>query len=426
MIYLLFLFFILFSLGGVPIAFSLGVSSLVYIWVNDITLILVAQKMFTGMDSFLLTAIPLFILAGNLMNAAGLTQELIEFSKIFVGRIRGGLAYANVLISMIFAGMTGAGVSDTAAVGSIMIPGMTKDGYQKDFATAVTAISSTIGPIIPPSIPFIVYGSITGISIGALFLAGIIPGILLGASQMLIILMQSQKHTFPRLETGFTLIEMVRISKDALLALLMPVIILGGIVGGIATPTESAGIAAFYAFAVGVFIRRKIKFNDLITVFIQTGVTTGAVMILMGTAAIFSYILTTEFFPQQLAAAVLSITDNKIIILLLVNIVLLVFGMFLDVVPALLVMTPVFLPLVKMVGVDPLHYGVFCVLNLVIGLATPPVGMCLFVGANIANLSIEKVSKALLPFLIGVVMVLMLVTYWEPVSLLIPEFLGYK
>jgi C4-dicarboxylate transporter DctM subunit len=421
---MLFLFFLFFSLCGVPIAFSLGVASLIYIIVNDITLVLIAQKMFTGMDVFLLTAIPLFILAGNLMNASGLTSELIDFSKIFVGRIRGGLAYANVIISMIFAGMTGAGVSDTAAVGTIMIPGMAKDGYRKDFSTAVTVISSTIGPIIPPSIPFIVYGSITGISIGALFLAGIIPGILLGLSQMGVIFHRSKREALPRIDKKFTIPEKALITKDAMLALLMPVIILGGIVGGLATPTESAGIAAFYAFIVGVFIRKKVNFNGFIDVLIKTGITTGAVMILMGTAAIFSFILTTELFPQQLAQAVLSITDNKIIILLLVNVVLLVFGMFLDVVPALLIITPVFLPLVKMVGVDPLHYGVFCVLNLVIGLATPPVGMCLFVGANIAQISIEKISRALVPFLVGALVVLMLVTYWEGAILWIPRMFG--
>ncbi len=424
MIYLLFVLFLVFSILGVPIAFSLGVASLVYIFAHGTPVVLVAQKMFTGLDSFLLTAIPLFILAGNLMNASGLTEELIDFSKIFVGRIRGGLAYANVIISMIFAGMTGAGVSDTAAVGTILIPGMTKDGYRKNFSTAVTVISSTIGPVIPPSIPFIVYGSITGISIGALFLAGIIPGILLGLSQMGVIFYTSTKEELPRIEKKFTFEEKALITRDAMLALMMPIIILGGIVGGLATPTESAGIAAFYAFIVGTVIRKKITFQKCVDVLIQTSVTTGAVMILMGTAAIFSYILTTELFPQQVAEAVLSITENKIMILILVNLVLLVFGMFLDVVPALLIMTPVFLPLVKMVGVDPLHYGVFCVLNLVIGLATPPVGMCLFVGANIAQISIGKISKALLPFLLSALAVLAITTYWADAILWIPKMFG--
>ncbi|MEA3359142.1 MAG: TRAP transporter large permease [Thermodesulfobacteriota bacterium] len=424
MIYLLFIFFILFAFCGIPIAYALGVSSLAYILYKGISLVLVAQKMFTGMDAFLLTAIPLFILAGNLMNASKLTEELIEFCKIFVGRIRGGLAHVNVIISMIFAGMTGAGVSDTAAVGSIMIPGMVKDGYKKDFTTAVTVISSTIGPVIPPSIPFIVYGAITGISIGALFLAGFVPGILLGVSQMAIIFAKSKREKLPRIEKQISFQKMAKITKDAILALMMPVIILGGIVGGFTTPTEAAGIAAFYAFIIGVFVRRTISIKVLKSVLIQSGITTGSVMILLGTAAIFSFILTIEMFPQTVATAILSITQNKIVILLLINAVLLIIGMFLDVVPALLVMVPIFLPLVEKVGVDPLHFGVICVLNLVIGLATPPVGMCLFIGANISNLSIEKVSKALIPFLAAVMLVLLIVTYWEGSILWIPKIFG--
>lgn len=425
MIYLTFALFILFALFGVPVAFSLGVSALVFMLANGIPMVLIGQKLFTGMDSFLLTAIPLFILAGNLMNAAGLTEELIEFSKLFVGHIRGGLAYANVLISMIFAGMTGAGVSDTAAVGSIMIPGMTKDGYRKDYSTAVTVISSTIGPVIPPSIPFIVYGSITGISVGALFVAGIVPGILLGLSQMGAIFLGSRKHKLPRIEGKFTVRQKIHITKSALLALMMPIIILGGIIGGIATPTESAGIAAFYALAIGVFVYRSITPRKLTKVLIDSGITTGSVMILLGTAAIFSYLLTAEQFPQTVSEAVLSTTNNKIIILLLINLVLLIFGMFLDVVPALLIMTPVFLPLAQQVGIDPLHYGVICVLNLAIGLATPPVGMCLFVGANIAKLPIEKITGALIPFLIASFGALLVTTYWESLILFLPRFFGY-
>ncbi|SEA78420.1 TRAP transporter, DctM subunit [Desulfuromusa kysingii] len=425
MIYLTFVLFIVFALFGVPVAFSLGVSALVFMLANGIPMALIGQKLFTGMDSFLLTAIPLFILAGNLMNAAGLTEELIEFSKLFVGRIRGGLAYTNVLISMIFAGMTGAGVSDTAAVGSIMIPGMARDGYKKDYSTAVTVISSTIGPVIPPSIPFIVYGSITGISVGALFVAGIIPGILLGASQMVAIFLGSRRHKLPRIEKKIPVRQKIRITKCAILALMMPVIILGGIIGGIATPTESAGIAAFYALLIGVFVYRSITPRKLIKVLIDSGVTTGAVMILLGTAAIFSYLLAAEQFPQTVSEAVLSATNNKILILLLINLFLLVFGMFLDVVPALLIMTPVFLPLAQHVGVDPIHYGVICVLNLAIGLATPPVGMCLFVGANIAKLPIEKITRPLMPFIIASFLALLVTTYWADLILFLPRLFGY-
>lgn len=382
--------------------------------------------MFTGMDSFLLTAIPLFILAGNLMNAANLTKELVDFCKLLVGRIRGGMAHANVLISMIFAGMTGAGVSDTAAVGSILIPGMIKDGYKEDFTCAVTAISSTVGPVIPPSIPFLVYASMTGTSVGALFLVGVIPGILLGLSQMLVIVFKAKKLNLPRMENPVSLKQIVVGSKNAIMALVMPVIILGGIIGGLATPTESAAIAAFYAFIVAAFIRRSVVTPKIILkVFIESAITTGGVMILLGTASIFSYILTIEMFPEKIADLVMSLTSNKIVILLLVNIVLLIIGMFLDVIPAMLVMTPVFLPLVQTVGVSPLHFGAIMVLNLVIGLATPPIGMCLFVAANIGKRPIESVSIALMPFLIAVILVLLFLTYCPAVVMWLPKMFGY-
>lgn len=426
MIYLLFTLFFILAFTGIPVAFALGVPVVIYVIINDISFILIAQKMFTGMDSFLLTAIPLFILAGNLMNAANLTEELVEFCKMVVGRIRGGLAHANVLISMIFAGMTGAGVSDTAAVGSILIPGMIKDGYKKDFTCAVTAISSTVGPVIPPSIPFLVYASMTGTSVGALFLVGLVPGVLLGLSQMLVIVLKAKKLNLPRMEGQISLSEMFLATKNALMALLMPVIILGGIVGGFATPTESAAIAAFYAFIVAAFIRRNVVTpKALLRVFIQSAITTGGVMILLGTAALFSYILTIEMFPDKIAELVMAVTDNKIIILLMVNAVLLIVGMFLDVIPALLVMTPVFLPLMESIGVHPLHFGAFMVLNLVIGLATPPVGMCLFVAANIGKRPIESVSMALLPFLVAVISVLIFLTYCPGAVMWIPKMFGY-
>ena len=425
MIWMLFGLFIVLAFTGIPVAFALGVPAVVYVLINNVSFILVAQKTFTGMDSFLLTAIPLFILAGNLMNAANLTEELVAFCKIIVGRIRGGLAHANVLISMIFAGMTGAGVSDTAAIGSIMIPGMIKDGYKKGFTCAVTAISSTVGPVIPPSIPFLVYASMTGQSVGALFLVGIVPGVLLGVSQIVVIALNAKKYNLPRIEEKISFPDFIAATKNAFLALLMPVIILGGILGGLATPTESAGVAAFYAFIVGVFIRRSVSLKKLYTVLIQSAITTAGVMILLGTASLFSYILTIEMFPDKVANLVMSLTTNKFMILFLVNIVLLIVGMFLDVVPALLVLTPVFLPLMESIGVHPLHFGAFCVLNLVIGLATPPVGMCLFVAANIGKISIERVAVALFPFLVAVISVLLFLTYVPQAVMWLPKMFGY-
>jgi tripartite ATP-independent transporter DctM subunit len=424
-ILLLFVLFLIFCFCGIPIAFSLGVSSFVYILYQGISPILVAQKMFTGIDSFLLTAIPLFILAGNLMNHSGFTNDLIKFSELFVGRIRGGLAYVNILVSMVLASMIGAGVADTAAVGSILIPGMVRAGYRKDFSTAVTVVSSTIGPIIPPSIAFIVYGSITGVSIGALFLAGIIPGIIMGILQMLVVYREDKKSPLPRIEEKISASEKAKIIKNSIFALMMPVIILGGILGGFTTPTEAAGIAAFYVFIIGVFVRRNISFKVFKSSLIETAITTGSVMILMGTAGIFSFILTTQLFPQKVAAIILAVTSNKIITLLLINLILLICGMFLDVIPALLITTPIFLPLMVTIGISPLHYGAICVLNLVIGLITPPVGMCLFVGANIAKISIERVSKSLLPFFISVLIALIMVTYCPAISVWLPTICGF-
>ncbi|MBA7499838.1 C4-dicarboxylate TRAP transporter large permease protein DctM [subsurface metagenome] len=425
MILLLFILFLIFCFCGIPIAFSLGVSSLVYLLYQGISPILVAQKMFTGIDSFLLTAIPLFILAGNLMNTSGFTNDLIKFSELFVGRIRGGLAYVNIIVSMVLASMIGAGVADTAAVGSILIPGMIRAGYRKDFSTAVTVVSSTIGPIIPPSIAFIVYGSITGVSIGALFLAGIIPGIIMGILQMVVVYREDKKSPLPRIEEKIIASEKAKIIKNSIFALMMPVIILGGILGGFVTPTEAAGIAAFYIFIIGVFVRQNISFKVFKSALIKTAITTGSVMILMGTAGMFSFILTTQLFPQKVVTAILAVTSNKIMTLLLINLALLICGMFLDVIPALLITTPIFLPLMVTMGISPLHYGAICVLNLVIGLITPPVGMCLFVGANIAKISIEKVSKSLIPFFISVLIALIMVTYWPAISVWLPTICGF-
>lgn len=425
MILLLFVLFLIFCFCGIPIAFSLGVSSLVYLLYQGISPVLVAQKMFTGIDSFLLTAIPLFILAGNLMNHSGFTNDLIKFSELFVGRIRGGLAYVNIIVSMVLASMIGAGVADTAAVGSILIPGMVRAGYRKDFSTAVTVVSSTIGPIIPPSIAFIVYGSITGVSIGALFLAGVIPGIIMGILQMVVVYREDRKAPLPRIKEKISASEKAKIIRNSIFALMMPVIILGGILGGFTTPTEAAGIAAFYVFIIGVFIRHNISFKVFKSTLIKTAITTGSVMILMGTAGMFSFILTTQLFPQKVATTILAVTSNKIITLLLINLVLLICGMFLDVIPALLITTPIFLPLMVTMGISPLHYGAICVLNLVIGLITPPVGMCLFVGANIAKLSIERVSKSLIPFFVSVLIALIMVTYWPAISVWLPTICGF-
>lgn len=422
----LFISFFFFLIIGVPVAFVLGLTPLVVLITQGETpLVLVAQRIFTGMDSPILMAVPFFILAGNIMGAGGMTQRLVKFCNILVGPLRGGLAYINVAISMLFAGITGAAVADTSAVGSILIPAMKKEGYDSDFSAAVTATSSTIGPIIPPSIPFIIYGVLGEVSIAALFLAGFVPGILLGLFQMIVIWFYARKRQYPkRSRPPFR--EAIRVSVDAFLVLLMPIIILGGILSGIFTPTESACIAVFYALFISLFVYRDIDLRELPGILIRTGATSSLVMLVIGTASIFSWLLASEEIPHWVTDAILSLTHNKILILLLMNILLLVIGTFMETTASLIILTPVLLPLMLKIGVDPLHFGVILVLNLVIGLTTPPVGVCLFVACALGNTTLERLSRAILPFLLASIAVLIICTYWEGLIMAIPKFFGYK
>jgi C4-dicarboxylate transporter DctM subunit len=422
----LFISFFFFLIIGVPVAFVLGLTPLVaLITQGETPLVLVAQRIFTGMDSPVLMAVPFFILAGNIMGAGGMTQRLVRFCNVIVGPLRGGLAYINVAISMLFAGITGAAVADTSAVGSILIPAMKKEGYDSDFSAAVTATSSTIGPVIPPSIPFIIYGVLGEVSIASLFLAGFVPGIMLGLFQMIVIWFYAQKRQYPkRSRPSFQ--EAIRVSVDAFLVLLMPIIILGGILSGIFTPTESACIAVFYALFIGLFVYRDIHLRDLPRILIRTGVTSSLVMLVIGTASIFSWLLASEEIPHLVTDAILNLTHNKILILLLMNILLLVIGTFMETTASLIILTPVLLPLMLKIGVDPLHFGVILVLNLVIGLTTPPVGVCLFVACAIGQTTLERLSRAILPFLVASIAVLIICTYWEGLIMALPKFFGYK
>ncbi len=425
LVVILLISFSIFLIIGIPIAFVLGLTPLVaFLYAGETPLMLVAQRIFTGMDNPVLMAIPFFILAGNIMSAGGLTQRLVTFCKVLVGPVRGGLAYINVVISMIFAGITGAAVADTSAIGSILIPAMEREGYDVDFSSAVTAISSTIGPVIPPSIPFIIYGVLGEISIRSLFLAGLIPGVLLGLFQMGVVAYYARKRNYPKGSLPSAR-EALRAIFDAGLVLMMPIIILGGILSGVFTPTESACIAVFYAFAISFVVYRDIGLKDLPRIIINTGVTSGLVMLVIGTANIFSWLLASEEIPQHICTAILTVTHNRILILLFVNIILLIVGTFMETTASLIILTPVLLPLMIQIGVDPLHFGVILVLNLVIGLTTPPVGVCLFIACAIGKIRLERISRAILPFILASITVLVIATYWESLIIFIPKYFGY-
>jgi len=420
MIWVLFIVFFALLFLGFPIAFALGLSVLSYLLVADISLTIIPIKMYSGIDVFVLLSIPGFILAGNLMNHCGMTDRIIAFCNHLVGHIRGGLGLANIGASMIFAGISGTAVADTASIGSVMIPAMKKEGYEADYSCAVTASSSTVGPIIPPSLPMIIAGSLTGLSIGKLFLAGAVPGLLLAAGMMVMSYTISQKRKHPK-QTRSSLKEIKGGFIDAFWALMMTLLILFGIVGGVFTPTEASIVAVLYALFVGLFFYKSIRFRDLKKIILESAGTTASLMVLVGFANLFGWILVSEQIPQHLADSMLGLTTNKWVILLLINILLLFIGTFMETIASLLILFPILLKVAVAVDVDPIQFAVIAVLNLIIGLNTPPVGVCLFVASGIGKVSVEKIAKAGLPFLLVSLVVLLLVTYIPQISLFLPD-----
>jgi len=422
MIVVLIIVFVLCLVFRFPIAFSLGLACLMYLLLAGFPLVVLPMKMYSGIDVFVLLSVPGFILAGNLMNHGGLTEKIISFCNHLLGHIRGGLALANIGASMLFAGISGTAVSDTASIGSVMIPAMKKEGYGEGFSCAITAASSTVGPIIPPSVPMIIAATLSGLSVGKLFLAGAIPGFLLGGGLMVVAYLISVRNNYPK-HPRSSLKQVAKGFIETFWALLMTFIILFGIIGGVFTPTEASIIAVLYAMLVGVFIYKKLNFWRIQVIVLDSMKTSASLMVLIGFANLFGWILVTERLPQMISAEILGFTNNKYLVLLLINLLLIFVGTFMETIAALLILFPILLKVAVSVGVDPIHFAVIAVLNLIIGLTTPPVGVCLFVASSIGKVSIGKVSKASLPFLAVSLIVLSLVTLIPKLSLFLPRLI---
>jgi tripartite ATP-independent transporter DctM subunit len=419
--------FIITLAAGIPVAFCLALTSLVVLLIiGNVPLHLIPQRMFTGMDSFPLMAVPFFILAGDLMNSAGITQRIVRFSNALVGHIRGGLAHVNIVASMFFAGISGSAVADTAALGSILIPAMEEDGYDLTFSAAVTASSSVIGPIIPPSIPVVIFALVGSVSVGGLFLAGVVPGVLIGFGLMGVAYVISRRKNYGSKHPLVSLREFGSSFVGAFIPLLMPLIIMGGILSGVFTPTEAASVAVAYAVFVGFFILRTLKLKDLPGIFYRSMVTTSIILIVMACANIFAWILGTQLIPQKVALAITSLTTNPYLFLLLINILLLIVGCFLEGLASIIILVPILLPLSQQMGIDPLHFGIIVVMNLMIGLITPPLGLCLFVCCSVARVDLIKLIRVSTPFILVEIGALMIVTYFPQIVLFIPHLFGFK
>lgn len=420
--------FIVFLVFGAPIAFVLGLASATYLAIaGKFPWVVMSQRMFSIVDSFPLLAVPFFILAAKLMEESGILDSLLDLADALVGHIRGGLAHINIVASMLFAGITGSPTADTAAIGSILIPAMEKDGYETDFSAAVTVASSTIGPIIPPSIPMVIYALCEGrVSLAALFLAGVIPGILVGLTQIIVAYFISTKKGYRATRAKFVgPKEFVVIFARSFLALLMPLIILGGIFTGIFTPTEAAAAAVGYGLIIGFLVTRKLKVRTLVHHLLDTAVITSVVMFVLAGSSIFGWLLTVEMVPQRIASVILGISHSPFVFLVLINVFLLAVGCFMNTTAAIVILTPILSPIAISMGIDPLHFGFVVVMNLIIGQITPPVGSCLFVVMSICDTTMERVSKAVLPFLAVEIGVLFLVTYVPAITLWLPTVLGF-
>ena len=419
--------FLVLMAAGIPIVFALAAGPLAgFLLADQATFMkMLPQRMFGGIAQFPILAIPLFILAGEVMNVSGITKSLVHFANVLIGHVRAGLAQANIVASIMFAGLSGSAVADTSALGSIFIPAMEKDGYSRPFAAAVTAASSVIGPIIPPSIIMVIYAYVMNVSVAALFLAGIVPGVMVGAGLMIVTAIIGKRRDYPKAHRRATTGEVWTAFKPAFLPLLTPVIILGGIVSGIVTPTEAAGAAAFYALVLSMLITRTVKPADLVGIFYRTGLVSSSILLIVGSATIFGWAATVSGVPQALGKMLFTITENPFLLLLLVNILLLFIGMFLDAVPAILILGPIFAPALAQVGVDPVHFAIIMCVNVTVGLVTPPMGMILFVASGLTRTGIEVISRELWPYLAVHFLVIVLISMIPALTLTIPKLFGF-
>jgi TRAP-type C4-dicarboxylate transport system permease large subunit len=483
--------FLVFLMIGLPVFFGLLAAPGILLWMNgqekDITLLY--RNVYNGMDSFPLMAIPFFMLAGELMNKGGITERLVEFSQALMGHLRGGLAHVNILSSMLFAGLSGSAVADTSALGSMLIPAMEKQGYTRRFAAAVTAASSVIGPIIPPSGIMIIYAYVMGESVAALFLAGIVPGILVGIGLMLVVRLMADRYDLPKaerivkkgapisaVEAGFSFVilrvmlgwlvyeifmaatgieagtavqwgalavaviaahaflMMMRsrvdpdfrvVTKKAVLPLMTPVIIMGGILIGVFTPTEAAAVAVLYAVIIGALVLRTLKMSELGEVLSRAAMTSAVVLLLVGAAMAFKTVVSLSYAPQILAEYILSLSENPLVLLFLINVLLFIVGMFLDAGPAIIILGPILGPIFVDLGVHPVHFAIIMSVNLTVGLATPPMGLVLFVASSVSGEKVQTIARAILPFLAVEILVIFLITYIPAISMTIPRLTGF-
>jgi len=413
---------------GVPIAFSIGIATVCTMLMSIHSLpalTTVAQRMATGIDSFALLAIPFFILSGQFMNRGGIARRLIDLAKVVVGRLPGSLAYVNILAAMLFGAISGSAVAAAAAIGGFMTPLMRKDHYDRDYSAAVNITSATTGLIIPPSNILIVYSLASGgVSIAALFLAGYLPGALMGMALMVVAGVIAKRRGYP-VGDRVPAREAVKRLLDAIPSLFLLIVVMGGIVAGIFTATEASAVAVLYTFVLAVLIYREVKWSEIPKVLLDSTATTAVVMLLVGSSMGMSWILSYENIPQNVSAALIALTESKIAILIIINVLLLLVGTFMDMTPAVLIFTPIFLPVVRQLGMDPIHFGIMMTMNLCIGLCTPPVGSVLFVGCGIAETTIAKVIRPLLPMFIAMIVTLLITTYWPPLTLWLPRLFGY-